>query len=99
MIPGSIIGLLILFFLLAFQLIPTRWIKNSCNLFMRYMTVLFIPAAMGIMDNYSLLLANWVPIIFASVGGSIIVLFLTGYLTEHLHKPAVKSSDNKGKQS
>jgi holin-like protein len=97
-IPGSIIGLLILFFLLAFQLIPTCWIKNSCNLFMRYMTVLFIPAAVGIMDNYSLLLANWVPIIFASVGGSIIVLFFTAYLTEYLHKPTVKPSDSKEKQ-
>lgn len=90
MIPGSIIGLLILFFLLAFQLIPTCWIKNSCNIFMRYMTVLFIPAAMGIMDNYSLLLDNWVPIIFSCVGGSVIVLFLTAFLTTYLHKPRTK---------
>lgn len=102
MIPGSIIGLLLLFFLLAFQLIPTCWIKNSCNLFMRYMTVLFIPAAMGIMDNYALLLKNWVPIIFASVGGSFIVLILTAYLTEFLHKPEKSSlhqTPNEEKQS
>ncbi|MFQ1013185.1 hypothetical protein B6D19_07025 [Gilliamella apicola] len=86
MIPGSIIGLLLLFFLLAFQLIPTCWIKNSCNLFMRYMTVLFIPAAMGIMDNYSLLLENWIPIIFSTVGGSLIVLIFTAFLTENFPK-------------
>lgn len=86
MIPGSIIGLLLLFFLLAFQLIPTCWIKNSCNLFMRYMTVLFIPAAMGIMDNYSLLLVNWIPIIFSTVGGSLIVLIFTAFLTENFQK-------------
>ncbi|WP_085248708.1 CidA/LrgA family protein [Gilliamella mensalis] len=92
MIPGSIIGLLILFFLLAFQLIPTYWIKNSCNLFMRYMTLLFIPAAMGIMDNYSLLLQNWVPIIFSCVGGSLIVLLLTAFLAEQCHKVEPKSS-------
>ena len=92
MIPGSIIGLLILFFLLAFQLIPTCWIKNSCNLFMRYMTLLFIPAAMGIMDNYSLLLQNWGPIIFGCVGGSFIVLILTAFLTEQCHKVAAKNT-------
>ncbi|WP_081297231.1 CidA/LrgA family protein [Gilliamella sp. Bif1-4] len=91
-IPGSIIGLLILFFLLAFQLIPTCWIKNSCNLFMRYMTLLFIPAAMGIMDNYSLLLQNWGPIIFGCVGGSLIVLLLTAFLAEQCHKIAAKNS-------
>lgn len=102
MIPGSIIGLLILFFLLAFQLIPTCWIKNSCNLFMRYMTVLFIPAAMGIMDNYSLLLDNWIPIIFGCIGSSIIVLFLTSFLTLHLYKKPSKTTiltNNKEHQS
>lgn len=102
MIPGSIIGLLILFFLLAFQLIPTCWIKNSCNLFMRYMTVLFIPAAMGIMDNYSLLLDNWIPIIFGCIGSSIIVLFLTSFLTLHLYKKPSKITiltNNKEHQS
>ncbi|OCG03251.1 hypothetical protein A9G12_07740 [Gilliamella sp. wkB112] len=102
MIPGSIIGLLILFFSLAFQLIPTCWIKNSCNLFMRYMTVLFIPAAMGIMDNYSLLIDNWVPIIFSCIGGSIIVLFFTAFFTEYLHKANRKKTTeltNKENQS
>ncbi|OCG09206.1 hypothetical protein A9G13_01175 [Gilliamella sp. wkB178] len=102
MIPGSIIGLLILFFSLAFQLIPTCWIKNSCNLFMRYMTVLFIPAAMGIMDNYSLLIDNWVPIIFSCIGGSVIVLLLTAFLTEYIHKANLKKEaqlTNKENQS
>jgi holin-like protein len=93
MIPGSIIGLLILFFLLASQLIPTCWIKNSCNLFMRYMTLLFIPAAMGIMDNYSLLLQNWIPIIFGCVGGSFIVLLVTAFLTEQCHKVVPKRKE------
>ncbi|MFQ0972860.1 CidA/LrgA family protein [Gilliamella sp. CG35] len=93
MIPGSIIGLLTLFFLLAFQIIPTRWIKNSCNLFMRYMTLLFIPAAMGIMDNYTLLLNNWLPIIFGSIGSSLLVLLLTAWLTEKLHKKTAKNFD------
>ena len=53
---------------------------------MRYMTVLFIPAAMGIMDNYSLLLENWIPIIFSTVGGSLIVLIFTAFLTENFQK-------------
>ncbi|MWN05272.1 CidA/LrgA family protein [Gilliamella sp. Pas-s95] len=92
MIPGSIIGLLILFFLLAFQLIPTCWIKNSCNLFMRYMTLLFVPAAMGIMDNYSLLLQNWIPIIFGCVGGTLVVLLFTAFLTEYFHKTVPQNS-------
>ena len=69
---------------------------------MRYMTVLFIPAAMGIMDNYSLLLENWLPIIFSSVGGSLIVLIFTAYLTENFQKTMLQKrtilSKNQEKQ-
>ena len=69
---------------------------------MRYMTVLFIPAAMGIMDNYSLLLENWIPIIFSSVGGSLIVLIFTAYLTENFQKTMLQKrtilSKNQEKQ-
>ncbi|MDF7667730.1 CidA/LrgA family protein [Orbaceae bacterium ESL0727] len=91
-IPGSIIGLLMLFFLLVFQLIPTSWIKHSCNLFMRYMTLLFIPAAMGIMDSYSLLLQNWAPIIISCLASSLIVLILIAKLTERVYKSTTISS-------
>jgi len=84
MIPGSIIGLLILFFLLVFQIIPSKWIRNGCKLFMRYMTILFIPAAMGIMDNYIYLLESWVPIIIGSVISTFIVILFIGWLTQHL---------------
>ncbi|WP_392551185.1 CidA/LrgA family protein [Orbus wheelerorum] len=84
-IPGSILGLLILFFMLVFQLIPSRWIRNGCNLFMRYMTILFIPAAMGIMDNYIYLIESWVPILVASIASTFIVMLFIGWLTQHLH--------------
>lgn len=85
-IPGSIIGLLTLFFLLTFHLIPADWIKNSCNLFMRYMALLFIPAAMGIMDNYVVLLNNWAPILIAAIVSSVVVLIFSAFLTEYLHR-------------
>lgn len=100
-IPGSIIGLLILFFLLAFQLIPTRWVRNGCNLFMRYMTILFIPAAMGIMDNYVNLINGWAPILISSIASTFIVMLFVGWLTQHLHqrsKPIVNHTMNKENQ-
>jgi holin-like protein len=85
MIPGSIIGLLLLFFLLVFQLIPSQWVEGGCKLFMRYMTLLFIPAGMGIMDNYSLLFNNFLPIVIGCSISSVLILLLVGYLTQYLH--------------
>lgn len=93
-IPGSIIGLLILFFLLVFQLVPSRWVRNGCNLFMRYMTILFIPAAMGIIDNYVYLIHSWVPILIGSVISTFIVMIFIGWLTQNLHSRSLPPIDH-----
>lgn len=98
-IPGSIIGLLILFFLLAFQLIPTRWVRNGCNLFMRYMTILFIPAAMGIMDNYIYLIHSWAPILISSIVSTFVVMIVIGWLTQRMFtRSESKQKTNKEQQ-
>ncbi len=38
-IPGSIIGMLILFVLLAFQILPAKWVQPACNLLIRYISM------------------------------------------------------------
>ncbi|VEC28405.1 Antiholin-like protein LrgA [Klebsiella pneumoniae] len=40
-IPGSIIGMLILFVLLALQIMPPQWVNPGCNILIRYMALLF----------------------------------------------------------
>lgn len=40
-IPGSIIGMLIMFTLLALQIMPAKWVKPSSHLLIRYMALLF----------------------------------------------------------
>ncbi len=35
-IPGSIIGMLILFVLLALQIMPPQWVNPGCNILIRY---------------------------------------------------------------
>lgn len=91
-IPGSIIGLLLLFFLLSFQLIPSIWVQCGCSLFMRYMMVLFIPAAMGIMDNYIYLVDDWMPIIIGSIASTLIVMVFIGWLAQVLYTQPSKQN-------
>ncbi|RKS87544.1 holin-like protein [Orbus hercynius] len=93
-IPGSIIGLLILFFLLAFQIIPTKWVRNGCNIFMRYMTLLFIPAAMGIMDNYVYLIHSWAPILISSIASTCLVMIFIGWLTQYMQNRSQKRHEH-----
>lgn len=54
-IPGSIIGMLILFVLLALQIMPPQWVNPGCNILIRYMALLFVPIGVGVMQYWDLL--------------------------------------------
>ena len=54
-IPGSIIGMLILFVLLALQIMPPQWVNPGCNILIRYMALLFVPIGVGVVSQLPLL--------------------------------------------
>lgn len=83
-IPGSIIGMLLLFFAMASGLISPKWVKPSASLFIRYMIVLFIPISVGLMDHFDLLIANALPILASTIGASLIVLVSLSYILERI---------------
>ncbi|CAH0533164.1 hypothetical protein VST7929_01026 [Vibrio stylophorae] len=88
-VPGSVIGMLILFLLLALQWVPPCWAKASSELLIKHMAVLFVPVAVGVMNYYDLLTQNAWAIILSTLGSSFVILLVVGFLTQKL----------KGKQS
>ncbi|WP_192458495.1 CidA/LrgA family protein [Musicola keenii] len=85
-IPGSIIGMLVLFALLASQILPARWVKPGCNLFIRYMALLFVPIGVGVMNYYDLLLSQFGPIVVSCLISTIIVMLVVGYTTQMMQR-------------
>lgn len=85
-IPGSIIGMLILFSLMTSGLIESEWVKPGASIFTRYMVLLFVPISVGLMDHFDLLLANAVSILASAVGGTTIVLVSLGLMIDRLLK-------------
>lgn len=73
-IPGSIIGMLILFSAMVIGVCKADWAATGCQFFMRNMLILFIPISVGLMTHFDLLLANAIPIIVSTAGGSLLVL-------------------------
>ncbi|HBV40334.1 MAG TPA: murein hydrolase regulator LrgA [Erwinia sp.] len=84
-IPGSIIGMLILFFLLAFQLLPPDWVRPGSLLLIRYMALLFVPISVGVMGYTDLLSAQFGPIVVSCVVSTFIVLLTVGLVSHKLH--------------
>ncbi len=62
-IPGSIIGMLILFVLLALQILPAKWVNPGCYVLIRYMALLFVPIGVGVMQYFDLLRAQFGPVV------------------------------------
>lgn len=83
-IPGSILGMLVLFTLLATQLIPVHWVRPGGQLFIRYMALLFVPISVGIMNYTGLLSAQFGPIVLSCVVSTLMVMILVGVISQRM---------------
>ena len=54
-IPGSIIGLIILFLALQFKWLRVRHVNMVGNFLLANMTILFLPPAVGIMEKFDVI--------------------------------------------
>jgi holin-like protein len=84
--PGSIIGLILLFFGLTTRLIKLDWVLVTSDLLLKYMVILFIPLAVGLINYFELLLDDWVVIIFSLFFGSFLIMLIVGHLFQLLNK-------------
>lgn len=83
-VPGSIIGMLLLFTAMVSGVISPEWVKPSANIFIRYMILLFIPISAGLVDHYELLISNAFPILISAVGGTAIMLVFLALMLEKI---------------
>lgn len=86
-IPGSILGMLLLFALLALQIIPVTWVKPGCQMLIRYMALLFVPISVGVMGYTDILSAQFGPIVVSCMVSTLLVLLIVGLSAERLQRP------------
>ena len=94
-LPGSIIGMLILFLLLSLQIIPAQWVKPGCHVLIRYMALLFVPIGVGVMQYFDLLRAQFPPVIISCAASTLVVLITVSSCSPLIHgrKPARHQAD------
>ena len=71
-VPGSIIGLVLLFLALQFKLLRLRHISMVGNFLLATMTILFLPPAVGIMDKFQVIAPYLLPIILIVLGAIVL---------------------------
>ncbi|EPY4320428.1 LrgA family protein [Klebsiella quasipneumoniae] len=84
-IPGSIIGMLILFVLLALQIMPPQWVNPGCNILIRYMALLFVPIGVGVMQYWDLLRAQLGPVVISCAISTLVVFVVVSWSSHLVH--------------
>ena len=86
-IPGSMIGLLILFLLLQFKLLRMRHVNMVGNFLLANMTILFLPPAVGIMDKFHVIAPYLLPIILIILGAIVlnvvVIALVVQFIKQH----------------
>ena len=87
-LPGPVIGMVLLMFLLWWK--PRALSKpldaTARHLF-DWLGLLFVPAGVGIISNLDILRAQWVPILVGLVGSTLVSLLATAFLMHKLPHP------------
>lgn len=85
-VPGSVIGMVLLFIgLLVVKSVPDDLGKVSDGL-IAHIGLLFVPAGAGISLYLGMIAENWLVIILASLGSTVITLIFTAVMFKALSK-------------
>lgn len=85
-IPGNVIGMALLLFLLLTGIISLSMIEDVSNFMLKHLSFFFIPAAVGLITCFSILEGKWAALVFISVVSTFIIVVVTGATVQILMK-------------
>nr|WP_024836026.1 CidA/LrgA family protein [Clostridium sp. 12(A)] len=93
-IPASIYGLLLMLIGLKTKLIPLNAVEDASMFLIEIMPVMFIPAAVGLLDSWGVLGSMLVPFIVITLVSTILVMVTTGRVTQFFIRVDKKGKDD-----
>ena len=81
-VPASIYGLILMLFGLKTKLIPLEAVEEASNFLLEIMPMLFIPAAVGLLDSWGVLRPILIPFLAITFLSTFIVMAMTGKVTQ-----------------
>jgi len=83
-IPGSLIGMILLFIFLCTNIIKLPMIEDTGTFLLKYMGLFFVPFAVGIMDSFELIEDNFIELTTILIISCIVVMFVSCKVTDLL---------------
>lgn len=91
-IPGSIIGMVLLFILLQFKVIKLERVNEISDFFLDNMAIFFIPAGVSLINSLNLIIDNIFVLIVSIVISTAMVMYITGIVVEKMIQKKIKEN-------
>ena len=99
-IPASIYGIILLFAALELKWIKVKDIRETSSFLIAVMPVMFIPAAVGLIDSWQAIGNSWLQYIIVTVVSTFIVMGVSGWITQMvIRKNRMKAQQEKTAES
>ena len=89
-VPAGVYGLFILLGLLCTKIVKLEDVAATGNLLLDIMPLMFVPAAVGLLEKYKELTSILIPFIVISAVSTLLVMAVTGKTTEFILKQQKK---------
>ncbi|WP_373894239.1 CidA/LrgA family protein [Virgibacillus natechei] len=83
-IPGSVIGMLLLFVLLMTGVIKASWIAEGARTIINHLALFFIPATVGIMNYFDLFAGKGSLLVVIVLISTVMVIVTAGHVSQAL---------------
>jgi holin-like protein len=85
-VPGPVIGMVLLFIYLLWRRAEAEKLTPTTQEFLKHLSLLFIPAGVGIIVHMERVGAEWLPIVTALVVSAMVSLIVTAFVLRWLQK-------------
>jgi holin-like protein len=89
-IPGSIIGMMLLFLALYLKVVKPANVDSTANAITKNMAIFFIPSGAGLITSFGVLSKFWASIIITCSVSTVLVIAVVGLLQQHMEKRKAK---------
>lgn len=95
-IPASVYGLVLMLLALCTGILKLSQVKETAVFLIEIMPVMFIPAAVGLLDSWSALQPIWLPVVLITILTTILVMAVTGQITQCMIRNGRQKKQRKG---
>lgn len=98
-IPGTIVGMIILFLLLQFKIIKEETIREVSDFLLNNMAIFFVPAGVSLINSLGLIGDNIVVLLLSATAATIIIMLVTGKTVDiMIHKKKVEIEEEESEE-